>query len=400
MKSHTNNIMLQIFLIHSIFILLTFLTVFSVNVIVAEEVVPTISGVNIPVTALNSLMETAVDPPMKTALNSLMKKTAVDQPIKTAGDPPMELNLFNNNIYITNNGSNIVINNATNTSVGEVPFESGFNPSDNKKYLMNPADWNSVPDTRIDSVIDENSENIVGESVDTIIESAKDGDGEKLENGSSTTSDTITFKFSAEVNDGPREENVRFNCFLDNGIVSTCDSGMITYFDLEIREEPYIFKVNAFTPIGNDTTPANFNWTIKDDDDDGSSGGGGGGDDDDGPSGGGGGGDDDNGPSGGGGGGDDDNGPSGGGGGGDDDNGPSGGGGGGEDVINEADCPPFPLPNDTDCLPDSIPNGTNGTDEPPFPLPTGTNDIDGGPPFKPPSVTLSNKPWLILGTLS
>ena len=70
-------------------------------------------------------------------------KTDVDTPMKTDVDTPIELNLFNNNIYITNNGSNILIDNATNTSVGQVPFESEFNPSDNIKYLTNRADGNS-----------------------------------------------------------------------------------------------------------------------------------------------------------------------------------------------------------------------------------------------------------------
>ena len=397
MKSHTNNTKLQIFFIHSIFILLTFLAVFSVNVTVAVEVVPTTSGGNLPVTALNSLMETAVDPPMKTALNSLMNKTAVESPMKTAVespmktavespmktavDPPMELNLFNNNIYITNNGSNIVINNATNTSVGEVPFESGFNPSE-------------IPDTRIDSAIDGNSENtIVEASIDTIIDSAEDGDGEEIMNGDSTTSNDIEFTFSGNATI-VEDEDIKergFVCELDEEPVDDCGEPVTDMNPFNGTEEfnnldpgEHTFNVTAFIDLNDegprifDLIPAIINWTINDDDDD-----------------------NDNGPSGGGdGGNDNDNGPSGGGGGGNDnDNGPSGSGDGGNEIINEADCPPFPLPNDTDCLPDSIPNG-NGTDGPPFPLPTGTKEIDDGPPFKPPSVTLSNKPWLILGTLS
>jgi hypothetical protein len=128
-KSHINNTILQIFFIYSPSILLTFLAVFIVNVAFAEEIVTPISGGSLPVPALNSLMKTAVD-------------------------PPMELNLFNNNIYVTNNGSNIIISNATNTSVGEVPFESEFNPSDNKMPIMNRADWNSILDPKIDSAID------------------------------------------------------------------------------------------------------------------------------------------------------------------------------------------------------------------------------------------------------
>ena len=232
MKSHNNNNMLQIFVIPSISILLTFLVVFCVGIAFAEEVVPKISGGNLPVTALNSLMKTAADPPMKTAADPPMKtaadppmktaadppmktvadppmktvadppmktvadppmktvadppmktvadppmktvadppmktvadppmKTVVDPPMKTVADPPMELNLFNNNFYVTENGSNIVITNATNTSVGEVPFESEFNPSDNNKDIMNRADGNSIPDTRIDSARDGNFENTI-----------------------------------------------------------------------------------------------------------------------------------------------------------------------------------------------------------------------------------------------
>src|SRR5688500_311895 len=98
MQSHTNNNMLQIFFIHSIFILLiTFLAVFCVDVVFAEEIVYMIPNVNLPVPALNALMKTAVDPLIKTAVDSLMKtavdppmKTAVDSLMKTAVDPPMK----------------------------------------------------------------------------------------------------------------------------------------------------------------------------------------------------------------------------------------------------------------------------------------------------------------------
>jgi hypothetical protein len=315
-KSHINNTILQIFFIYSPSILLTFLAVFIVNVAFAEEIVTPISGGSLPVPALNSLMKTAVD-------------------------PPMELNLFNNNIYVTNNGSNIIISNATNTSVGEVPFESEFNPSDNKMPIMNRADWNSILDPKIDSAIDGNiGISTDGEGIDTIIESAIDGDGEKLDNGSSTTSDSITFTFSAKLNGEPLEEDVVFKCVLDNNS-SFCDSPK-TYSDLEIRNEPYIFRVNAFTLLSNgtinqtDTTPANFTWTIEGDDDNGSSGGGNDDDDDNGSSGGGNDDDDDNGSSGGGNDDDDDdNGSSGGGNDDDDDdNGSSGGGNDDDDDDN------------------------------------------------------------------
>jgi hypothetical protein len=271
--------------------------------------------------------------------------------------------------------------------------------------------------------------------LDTIIESAEDGDGEELESGDSTTSDSITFTFFAELNGTRLEEDVRFNCSLDNGTVSLCDSGSETYSDLEIREQPYIFKVNASTTNLTDPTPAIFNWTIIDDDGPSGGGGGGGGDDDDGPSGGGGGGggDDDDGPSGGGGGGDDDDGPSGGGGGGDDDDGPSGGGGGednglpgvggGEIIDNEveeAECPPLGDPTDPNCPPPTKPIGTSpsigGEAEcpplgdptnpncPPPTEPIGTSPSIGGPPFGDPTAgtlsDLSNNTWLILRTLS
>ena len=233
MQSHTNNNMLQIFFIHSIFILLiTFLAVFCVDVVFAEEIVNTIPSENLPVPALNS---------------------------------PMELNLFNNNIYVTSNGSNIVIDNATNTSVGEVPFESELNPSDNKKSIMNRGDWNSVPDTRIDSSIDGNSENIADEEgIETIITSTLDENEQVIKNETTTTSDSITFTFSAKLNGEPVSGNVSFICSLDNDSVTFCNSGSITYFDVEIREEPHIFRVSAFTAAGiNDTTPATFTWTFE-----------------------------------------------------------------------------------------------------------------------------------------
>ena len=201
--------------------------------------------------------KTDVDTPMKTDVDTPMK-TDVDTPMKTDVDTPIELNLFNNNIYITNNGSNILIDNATNTSVGQVPFESEFNPSDNIKYLTNRADGNSIPDTLIDSTIDGNSKNIIdGEGIDTIIKLAIDGNKEAVGNESTTTSDSITFTFSAENN----STNVKFLCSLDDGEPELCNSGSINYTGL-IGEE-HIFRVSAFILYGElDTTPATWVWNI------------------------------------------------------------------------------------------------------------------------------------------
>ena len=205
-KNYTNNTMVQFFFIFSISTLLSFLSVFCMNVVVFAEVDITSSGENSPVSAV---------------------------------DLPKEINLFNNNIYVTNNGSNIVINNATNTSVDSVPFESRFNSSSNLE--------------------------ISEEDIETIIISGLDKNRQIIENHTTTTSNSITFQFSAELNGKLLEQNILFDCSLDNSSSTPCDQGFISYSDLEIRDEPYVFKVNAFTRNGTiiDTTPANFSWTIE-----------------------------------------------------------------------------------------------------------------------------------------
>ncbi|MGE3859130.1 MAG: YncE family protein, partial [Nitrososphaeraceae archaeon] len=98
------------------------------------------------------------------------------------------------------------------------------------------------------------------DEIDTIIESAEDGEGEELEDGDSTTSDSITFTFFAELNDEQTTE-ADFICILDDGDPVECNSGTITYEDLDLGE--HTFQVTAFIPEGiSDPSPATFSWDI------------------------------------------------------------------------------------------------------------------------------------------
>ena len=99
----------------------------------------------------------------------------------------------------------------------------------------------------------------IEEEIDTIIDSAEDGNGNPVGNESSTTSDSITFTFSAVNN----STNAGFFCSIDGGEAELCNSGSITYTGLEIGVE-HIFRVSAFIPEGQfDTTPATWVWTIE-----------------------------------------------------------------------------------------------------------------------------------------
>ena len=98
--------------------------------------------------------------------------------------------------------------------------------------------------------------------LDTIITSATDGNGDPVGNESSTTTSTsITFRFTAENN----TTNAGFLCSLDDIIIDDCSEGFITYPDLEIGEE-HTFQVSAYIPDGGegevDTTPATWVWTV------------------------------------------------------------------------------------------------------------------------------------------
>ena len=99
---------------------------------------------------------------------------------------------------------------------------------------------------------------ILEEPLDTRIDSAEDGNGDRAGKESSTTSDSITFTFSAVNN----STNAEFFCSIDGEEAELCNSGSITYTGLEIGVE-HIFRVSAFTESQFDTTPATWVWTIR-----------------------------------------------------------------------------------------------------------------------------------------
>ena len=117
------------------------------------------------------------------------------------------------------------------------------------------GEFDTTPATWVWNVIPE-------EPLDTVITSAEDGNEDPVGNETTTTSDSITFTFSAVNN----STNAGFLCSIDNNEAEDCSEGFITYEGLEIGEE-HIFRVSAYIPEGEfDTTPATWVWTIEEED--------------------------------------------------------------------------------------------------------------------------------------
>jgi TolB protein len=90
----------------------------------------------------------------------------------------------------------------------------------------------------------------------TAIDSAKDSEGNTIQNESSTSSDNITFEFSS-----PDSDVSKFQCSLDNADLQDCTSP-ISYSNLE--EGEHTFRVIAIDAAGNaDPTPAVYLWTVQ-----------------------------------------------------------------------------------------------------------------------------------------
>jgi hypothetical protein len=90
----------------------------------------------------------------------------------------------------------------------------------------------------------------------TAIDSAKDSEGNTIQNESSTSSDNITFEFSS-----PDSDVSKFQCSLDNADWQDCTSPK-TYSNL--AEGEHTFRVIAIDAAGNaDPTPAVYIWTVQ-----------------------------------------------------------------------------------------------------------------------------------------
>ena len=100
---------------------------------------------------------------------------------------------------------------------------------------------------------------------DTVIDSAVDGDGNDLidEVAPTTTSSSIDFTFSAELDGAPTSVD-GFTCELDGMGPIDCSSGSILFTGLS--PGTHTFAVFAFTGDVEDPTPATFTWTIEEED--------------------------------------------------------------------------------------------------------------------------------------
>ena len=128
-----------------------------------------------------------------------------------------------NVIEVIDSASNTVIDTIT---VGFNPEHLRFNPANNYIYTANRGS---------DSV------SVIGPELETIIINASDGNEDPVGNETTTTSDSITFTFSAVNN----STNAGFLCSIDNNEAEDCSEGFITYEGLEIGEE-HIFRVSAY----------------------------------------------------------------------------------------------------------------------------------------------------------
>jgi YVTN family beta-propeller protein len=169
-------------------------------------------------------------------------------------------NPSNNDMYVTKQISDTVsvidssMNTVVNTiPVGAFPIGIAFNPRNNDMYVTN-AHSNTV------SVIATTLP--IQPPTQTTITSVIDGNGNTVQNKSSTASRSITFQVTATRGTNPI---VGFECSLDGSAFSSCttaNSGTISYDNLAAGQQ-HTFEVGAVDSAGNkDPTPATFSWTI------------------------------------------------------------------------------------------------------------------------------------------
>ena len=168
-------------------------------------------------------------------------------------------NSANNNMYVSNYRSNTVsvINTSNNTvvatiPVGPFPQAIAYNSANHDMYVANFGS-NTV------SVIATNTP--VHPPSGTTITLAADGNGNTVQNQSSTVSTSITFQVTATKGTNPL---AGFQCSLDSIAYEPCtvtDSGLITYNNLAAGQQ-HTFKVRAVDTHGNvDPLSSTFIWT-------------------------------------------------------------------------------------------------------------------------------------------
>src|SRR6266487_839472 len=95
---------------------------------------------------------------------------------------------------------------------------------------------------------------------DTSIASATDGHKSVITTGSNTSSNSVTFTFSANDTGGVGVDHIE--CSLDNASYTTCTSP-IQFTSANISDGTHTFKVSAHDSVGNiSPSPKSFNWTV------------------------------------------------------------------------------------------------------------------------------------------
>jgi hypothetical protein len=91
---------------------------------------------------------------------------------------------------------------------------------------------------------------------ETVIDSAKDGDGNAVSDGDTVHSDTIAFTFSS-----PDADVSKFQCSIDGAALENNCTSPKSYSGLS--DGAHTFSVTAVDGAGNlDQTPATFEWTV------------------------------------------------------------------------------------------------------------------------------------------
>src|SRR6187397_1632978 len=97
------------------------------------------------------------------------------------------------------------------------------------------------------------------------IYSATDGNNESIVPGSNTSSNSISFEFSANDTGGREDKGVgikQFECSIDNSNFTTCSSP-VEFASDTLADGSHIFKIGAEDNVGNmNSAPASFSWNI------------------------------------------------------------------------------------------------------------------------------------------
>ncbi|TLX89553.1 MAG: hypothetical protein E6K94_09780, partial [Thaumarchaeota archaeon] len=99
----------------------------------------------------------------------------------------------------------------------------------------------------------------------TSIFSATNGNNNFMTTGSNTSSNSVTFTFSANDTGGKEGKGVginHFECSIDNSNFTTCTSP-VQFTPHTLVDGSHVFKIRAEDNVGNkDPSPSSFNWTI------------------------------------------------------------------------------------------------------------------------------------------